>query len=425
MLRSPGVPCEAAESIGRGQRRLRAWFKCLIVFYLVLTTLVDTNPVDGSQVDIAFYWAVVLPAAIFTIGALMPVLRKVAWPEGSLELILYAVVAAGAATLKGEWRLAVRVAFLALPLWTVYVLKIRVSLRFLNTFSLAALFLCAAAFHLGMNPFGYLPGQNSYATTSGVWWRVSLFPYLGPPVSGLIGLLVFLSNLNYQKNNCARLGWCALGTYFCVFSGSRTAISCMAAIIVIYLLHKLKVPRWPYVALPVLLLSYVGLVVTKYAAEVISVDNELVNSILFRTSLRPESYQLGGDSDRLPVWVRQLEVFAEHPVTGAGDAIDVSTSDVYLPNTETLATKLLARDGIAGVLVTVFFLHLALIASKKRDVYVYSIALIWLFYLLTYSSFLVPYCFAYLILAAATNGLSQEPLVSRRNVPRQRWVTAE
>lgn len=92
-----------------------------------------------------------------------------------------------------------------------------ISISFINKLFILQIFIGILTFYLGLNKYGFLPFQSDY----GFWWRVSIFPYYTPPLTGAFAGLIFLINFIHYRR-CTLL--IIISFFYIIFSGSRTIL---------------------------------------------------------------------------------------------------------------------------------------------------------------------------------------------------------
>jgi hypothetical protein len=120
--------------------------------------------------------------------------------------------------------------------WSIYRDPVRRFRLILNLTFILAILWSIIAYYLGMNIWGFWPGQATTNLSQGLWWRIGLFPFQTPPFSSAFSLVVFLVNFRIQNFSAKLISFLAF--YFFLFSGSRTLLIAFLACILIFIVAK-------------------------------------------------------------------------------------------------------------------------------------------------------------------------------------------
>lgn len=120
--------------------------------------------------------------------------------------------------------------------WSFYDYPIARFRVFINSIFIVAVVWSIVSYYLGLNVWGFFPGQATTNLSQGLWWRVGLFPFQNPPFSGAFSLGVFLANFRIQTLNAKMISIIAF--YFFLFSGSRAVFVAFLACLFIFIIRK-------------------------------------------------------------------------------------------------------------------------------------------------------------------------------------------
>lgn len=385
-------------------------FHFLVVYYWLLALLVDFSPSVYSGTGIK-YLLLVVPLLGF-IGLNIHMLAPRNFRKSALLILLFAVVGATFSILKQDPSPVAGLLLWTLPIVVVLNGRYTINLRLLNVMFFVTILVGIGAYHLGVNEFGYLPGQASRNLQQGLWWRVSFFPFRTPPMTGMLGLIIIFANFHYNRNLLARMFFIGGGAYFLVLSGSRTALIIFGiAVIASWLVQRLKVKNLPtplFVSvLPMVILFIIFAFPSMFLK--LNINNSFLNSLLFRSADSVQSIeQLQATLNRQNIWAEYFQIFLEHPVNGG------SSSDVQeIKQTETMAFQYLAQYGIGALFLFAFFLYTPAFLARSKLEYALAAAMMFITSMFVYSSFLHSTNIIYLLLVASFNGLDEIDIHAR------------
>jgi hypothetical protein len=244
--------------------------------------------------------------------------------------------------------------------------------------------------------YGYLPGQTIGNLHQGLWWRISIWEYCTPPLSAVFAIILIAANYFYNPG-WSRYFFYFLGMYFLVFSGSRTGLVVIFIGVCFLLITRLITfkTRLFFKAFPALcLVFYFIMLIFPLIIKFVSIENEFLNSFLFRQA---EGYEeLQEQIARPLIMYSQMEIFVNSYAFGVGtenlkdqyESLTAGTSIEGTVGSESLVTYLLARDGVAFVFLILFFAALFTEATKRKDVIMYLMILVIMLYATSYGGFL-------------------------------------
>ena len=122
-------------------------------------------------------------------------------------------------------------------------------------------------------------------------------------------------------------------------------------------------------------------------------DSPFINSLVFRdTSALTSMDQLKDTMSRGYIWKQYLDLYTTSPIIG------VSTEMLSIVGqSETMFFSFLAQHGLALFFLVLFMYSLMVNSLKNDDLIKYSMSVVFVLFMLTYSSYLQPYNFIYLL----------------------------
>jgi len=244
-----------------------------------------------------------------------------------------------------------------LALFLIGLVAGRESYGLLELLNLTFLIICAwggVSILLGLHPWGILPGQDLSSGNPELWWRVGVFPFETPPLSGFIGLLVVVANF-LQRGGPARLTTIFLGCYFALLSGSRTVFLTAGAVMVVLLVYRhVSKSRVLTVLLSWAIIGFAWTVqINAGALYGIARSNSIVSSMIFRTQEPLSASELGDFSSKRVILAKQYldAVDTGSVVTGRGP---FQLSQLYEDTpggTAIPALSIFAKLGVFGALL--------------------------------------------------------------------------
>jgi len=390
-------------------------FSLVIIYYWALLAFVDIS--SSAERGNLLYILVVCPIVIFTAFAAIKVFQKKTISVPSILFIFYlsSVCFIGIFTLDYD-TITSTVMFLV-PVIVLIELKLKIDLSLLNMLFCLSVIWSVISYYIGINPYGFLPGQSTTNLHQGLWWRVSLLPYTTPPVTGLFALIVLLSNV-FLHHSRIKIIWIITSIYFLVLSGSRTAILAIVLNFLvlsgIYFNNKMLKKIMLFLLLGFVIVLGYYFVTHDYTQLLSKIKNPNILSLLVRNTSFDETTRITG---RVILWQNYLEVWSNSPIAGVG-SFDIKT---YFPdspgNTEARMFYLLSRDGI--ILFTFFAIAIGSIlwtGFMKKKVGYLIVSITFIVYMLLYSSFFNFYHFIY---------LSMWGLLNHRGIRKSCYITPQ
>ncbi|MDF2545693.1 MAG: hypothetical protein K0R93_591 [Anaerosolibacter sp.] len=375
-------------------------FKYLIVYYWFLSVFVDYNPASYTNSGIKYYLLVV-PVALFIIMNFDRIIKKKIRVE-SLLLILFVLTAIVFSIIKIDIESIIDITIWTLPLIIIFNSDYTVDLCLLNRLFILTIIAGVIYYHLGINDFGYLPGQTFRNLHQGLWWRISIFPYRTPPATGMFSLVVLFANYYNNSNQKSRLFFIAITLYFLVLSGSRTSVLILLIIMATFIIRKAIVIKG-YVFTKVMTIIPVVLLLMIFIFPNIllklNFENKLLNSLIFRsTSSLQNIEELQSTLNRQNIWQQYFDLYKESPIIGVHSDM-VST----IGQTETMIMKYLAQFGISVFFLIIYFYRKAKVAVINKNDFAFSMISMAVILMIAYSSFLLPYNIIYLLIWSQIN----------------------
>lgn len=309
-------------------------------------------------------------------------------------LLGYVVCIIPLSILHSDLKLLSEVIRWALPLYFIIHYRINVSYKLLNFLFVLALVIVVVQSPSGASDFGFLPGQAKINLDQGLWWRISIWTYNSPPYSAAFSLAILLVNMFFNKSS-SRYIFYFLSLYFIMLSASRTSYFILFAVaIFMFMMTRIKFGlRGVYLAFPIVVAVSLFLLQAYSEIAVVLSGNEIVNSAVLRSV----------DGDVNDTVNSRLLIIAEHynlatasgrnPVLGIGSKVNDSpnwtvnggslggTADSYI-------THLMARDGIAVLLLFLSYYLFVVQLLKEENVFGYLIAVILLIFTVAYGAWL-------------------------------------
>ncbi len=367
-----------------------------IIYYWFIFNLIDYSSISGS---ISWrYILIVCPIVLFCFFGLVW-LAQIEYHKLSLILAVYLFLLLLLSLLKNEICSFFTMAIFCIPIIIIFNCRIHVSLKVINVLFILSIIVSVLSYHIGINQYGYLPGQTSLNLHQGLFWRVSLFPYSGGPHSAAFALLVLV--VNYFRNDSkSKYIFFILSFYFILLSGSRTMLLAFCAIIgfVFIVRRPLRIKvflSWVY---PLIIVLFLFLII--FSPTLIlrfNFDNNVINSFLYHRTQGVDSIESTG-IQRLQMYNAFFKLFLNNPIRGASTKELQATESILQAGSETLLISTLARDGFIAIVFTSFFFYLFTISIGRKNNLSYSISIIILLSAMFYSSFLKTYNFIFLLM---------------------------
>jgi len=262
------------------------------------------------------------------------------------------------------------------------------------------------SYHIGINRWGYIPGQYGFEYHGGMGWRIGLFPYLSPPSSGMFSLVVFFCN--FFSNSRFRFFFLLISLYFLLFSGVRTVFVALVFGLFFAVFVFRRRQRSTFAIICFLVICFLLLFFSNYPHLIYPVVewNDTISSMLLRAGVS------GGadiESDARSIMFREFfSIGMETWPYGIGSG---NIGSVYSGpgGSEMKAIRIFAESGILGV----FFIVAALMLGLVKGLGSFLFFTVFCFSFLFYSSFIAPYNFVFLsMLALFSINFSAEDLLS-------------
>lgn len=388
-------------------------FNALLVYFLLMLYAVPSNSDFENQSPYLYYFYTLPIVAwlIVTMGSWLPQVVKPI--KGTTYALFFLLIVAIISILRSDITSVLNSALFVLTILSIYLTRVTISLRLLNTLYLMAVLGAIISFHTGISQWGYLPGQAviQVSETESVAWRVSLFPFV--PESAFLSLLVLI--INYQ-NNKGLFKWviCAASLYFMLFAGMRSTFIALGFFALFKWFSrdtkfrrgfKFSIYNWAALFLFILILNLNSLLLGLAAV----VNQPFLNQLLFRTEAGVDDAEaLQKTIYRTWIWVKHIEIFQSSPLVGIGtfdfkEVVKEQLDQLGTSGSESLLTGMFARYGVVTFLFVFFMSSLNKIALKNAARFSYFIIFFFLLTMLTYGSFLVPYNLMFLLIWSIYN----------------------
>lgn len=390
------------------------------LFYLILLYYLILNYFTYEEIErfSSLYFFLTIPILLYVLGMSAFLIKKYSYRTLVLAILLLLTV------MISLFRADVRTimsSFLLISTLIILVNSgINLNVKVLNYFFLMAVLGSIMSYHIGINPYGYLPNLKniSQLDLGGVGIKISLFPLT--PESGFFSLFIIICNYHFNPSK-SRFIFYLLGGYFLIFSGLRTAIAIFLFFVCFEIFSNFKEFRYRpvYVLLnPLFIIVFIILSNLKSFHVLVSKsDNELVKAIVLRNEREITSTTSTEDvATRTWIWKHHFRIFAQNPVFGVGtynfaDYIpDKSKSYHYSTGSESFLTSWLARIGPTVLLIVLFTFMTQFKSLKVRNKFIYAMCLYFLIVMIYYGSFIVPYNFMFLLVALSLGQFHQSQM---------------
>lgn len=379
-------------------------FYGLVLYYLVLNYFVF-GTIERYSTD---YFLLVVPVSLFVI-AFSPYLF-IKYNPRTLILGVFMLAACVISVIRMDPQTFLTCSLLTSTFIVVNNSGVPLNIKVINALYVLALIGCVISYHYDINPFGYFPELKTISASElrEDRLRISLFPL--SPESAFFSLFIIIINYYFNKS-ISRFFFYAVGTYFMLFSASRTAIAVFAFFVCFELIVKFVQfrPRAFYYSLNIIfVLAFVVLSNLKALHLMLSQsDNQIFKAIMLRTEQRiTESSETRDVATRLWIWEQHFRIFAINPLTGVGtfefgDYVNEVKTKVYqfTSGSESFLTAWLARVGISALLIVAFVGAVQKRALAMEDRFTYVMSLFFFLVMISYGSFVVPYNFMFLLMA--------------------------
>lgn len=337
----------------------------------------------------------VLPVILFSVMSIYSVVNI---QRRNLLLFSYSILFAGVVSCiyNSEIRSLLSLYIFLIPVITIYQLKIHIPYKLLKIMFWLSVVICIISYHIGVNEWGYLPGQ-ALGNATGQSWRVSLFPLSVPVYSGVFALIVLISSiLNNKSNSVLRYATSILAFYFVILSGSRSTYIVIMLASILFLLSRIDFTLTLYV-LPLAAIVSIYIVML-LPWLLLSYDTPtLVNYIIYRS---PDPLPMSEMESlaRLQLANNLLSIYSTSPIFGVG-SFDLLSRFPNAPSySESKWLSLLARYGITMVILFSFFYWKYIRAIKTQSWYCMGFTLSIIIYGMFYGSFFNTYHVLFLLL---------------------------
>ena len=381
-------------------------FEFLLIYFWIIASFVDyANEYSKSGLK---YHILVAPIVLF-IAINNKQLYRSRYNSSSIILLVYFVCICSLSLARHDMPTLYSAIAFCIPIIIMLNSQIHLNFKLCNILFLLSICISVIYYYLGWNPYGYFPGQSTLESYQGLTWRISLFSYNTPPYSGAFALMIFIVNyfLNHGKS---KIFFLVLSLYYLIFSGSRTALIILLVVMFFIIVSK-KIEfrnRFFYKIFPIV--AIVVFVLTLYAPNIfmqIKTNNVFVNTFIFRSEEGLDSSdELSESINRTIIWERHMDQFFIHPMIGSGSSFENEELSASLGSTgsESLLTRIIARDGSLSLLFLSFLLLMFVKAVALKDRLMYSVNIVFCILLLTYGSFLNTYSFVFLLILGFING---------------------
>jgi hypothetical protein len=391
-------------------------FNILIVYYWTLFNMIDPKKYEPAGLPYLFQ---MVPIGLFMVLGYKYIFGfgfnrkmrpfKVPIQTCMVPLLYYLGLLFVINIIKGSYEHFFSSLFFIFPLLIVINADIRINLRLLNTLFLINILLAVISYYFGYNSFGFFPGQATAELNTGMWWRISIFPFQRPPASGVFALLVFGSNYLQNSNKLQKVVMLTVSLYFLLLSGNRTVLILFFYFIIFFIIKRIIKFKntFFYTLFPFLTLALtISVIFSPFILSSLNIENDIVRGFLFksRTYTRSDTCV----NNRAILIEKNFSYFSRNiksMLLGNGESFFEQVS--YIPASRTGSEErlfyLLARDGIS-TLVFVYFLF-GLFGRYVRDENLlgYLVLMCFLFFMVFYASFLNSNNFIYLIILGLLN----------------------
>lgn len=347
------------------------------------------------------YYMIVSPIIVYSLFNINMALGKRVSSE-VLSLLLFLLLALIFSIIKFDIKAVFNLLIWTLPIIIILNSKVFLSIRLVNTLFILTIVVGVFAYHNGINVYGYLPGQSNTNLHQGLWWRVSMFPYSTPPATAFFSIIVLVLNLLHNKIFKWKMFFMILSTYFMVLSGSRTALIAIILILMILLISKLyrvkmKIPYKVLAIMPLLIFFIIF-----FSPELmlkINFSSPFINSLIFRSIESSNSIDaILQTMNRQTVWEQYIYLYTHSPIIGV-DTVKLRS----IGQSETMLLSFLAWHGISVIFLLSYMYFLITNSLTDKNYLRYSLGIIFILYMITYSSFFQTYNFLFLLLLGLLN----------------------
>ncbi|UOR11315.1 O-antigen ligase family protein [Halobacillus amylolyticus] len=376
-----------------------SFFKVIVIYYWLLILLIDygaTSNRSSTQ-----YFLIMLPIIFYILINMNVIVRKRVTLE-VFSLLMFLFFAISFSIVKFDINPIFGLLIWVLPIIIVLNNKVYLSIKLVNTLFILTIVAGVFAYHIGVNVYGYIPGQSTTNLTQGLWWRISMFPYSTPPLSAVFALIVLILNFFYNNSFKWKVFFVILSSYFLVLSGSRTALIVTALILMTLFISKIFNSKMTFLkkALSVSpILMFLTLFIFPEFLLILDFNNPFFNSLIFRSTDSSQSLnEILKTMNRQTIWEDYFHIYIDSPIIG-GSSEEIKE----VGHSETMLFRYLALYGLS-IIFLLSFLYLVIANSLMKKNYLrYAIGIILFVYLLVYSSYFQTYNFIFLLLLGLLN----------------------
>ncbi|WP_336146494.1 hypothetical protein [Marinobacter salarius] len=281
--------------------------------------------------------------------------------------------------------------------WSVYSYPVRGFRVVVNFLFLVAVAWSIISYYIGINPWGFFPGQATTNLSQGLWWRVGIFPSQTPPFSGAFALIVFI--INFKASGAVARVLTLISLYFMIFAGSRAIVVAFVLCAIVYFLSfKIRLRGIPIILVIMASISFVFLLsnIPALLAPLFS-WSEFLSSLILRAG---EGAQVDSTPDS-----RSLIFFhfSQHIVASWPSGMGANTlAAVYdgPGGSEMPGVRIVAESGVWGVGALVSLSFFGFMRSVDSKLFMVLFFILMFFY----GSFLHPYTPVFLAMLCILSG---------------------
>ncbi len=359
------------------------WFKLMFIDSVSSVTFGSLRHL--SNIAPALVFAIISTYSLFTLHKT----RDKVYVISILSLAVFSSL------INADVRSAISIYIFFIPVVAIYKFNLSVKAGTINTIFIVSVVVSIATYHVGMNEWGYIPGQVS-GERAGRWWRVSLFPFSTPSYSGVFALCVFLVNYIKTKKSFKHLLFALMAFYFLAFSGSRAAIIVLISCLILRWLLKNNFVNIAY-SMPIMIIVIVYLLIA-LPFYLLSLDMPTILNYIVYRSPTPLPQEEMTSLPRLILTENLLQIYKTAPLFGVGsfDLYD------YFPNapshSENMWLSRLTRHGFAIYIMFGFFYSKLIDGVKRNNIYRVMFTNAIIIFGFFYGSFMNTYHFLFLLL---------------------------
>jgi hypothetical protein len=396
-------------------QRYAAPVRALPLFGLLLAYYWGMQFTSGDAVYIFssddLYYYYIAPIAAFSLYGIAFVIlyfRKV--DTAAVLLGLYVAIVAAISIARGDLPTVGAIGLMAVTLFVLYQTRPRVPPALVNVLFLASVVVTTVFYFLGYSVYTAIPGITQNPE---LWWRISALPHVSS--GGFFALFVLFMNI------CIRgtpLRYTSMGVagYFVLLSGLRTAVFAGLLAGLYLILRRQGFLQTGKARVIFFLVAATAFVFSVFSTHILAqlpfLNAGFLREVIFRD--QGQTAMIGGQlvSAAARIWIidQHLSLFASNPLFGVGtfnlQALQSGYGlfDDLTTGSEAYLTGLFARVGLPALLL----LYVVFFVNKRMSIAETDFATcirIFLFpAMITYGSFITPYDFVFLLMAAAISG---------------------